>query len=156
MKRFLRVPLRQISVVRKRAKEKRHRNQPDTTEFVRSCCSDITRDSLKKELHSWGHASSCCENERGEIGLFDLIDSCFVFSIFLLFRFVKESFVGFVDVASGEWRNHFDIKVAWAIPHSTMKWRARGESLGQCLVGLGSAFDLHAGTQGQIRLLVGE
>ena len=39
--RFFRVPLRQTKVVRKRAKEKRHRNQPATTEFVRSCCSDM-------------------------------------------------------------------------------------------------------------------
>ena len=42
--RFLRVPLRQTRVVRNRAKEKRQRNQPETTEFTRSCCSDIKRE----------------------------------------------------------------------------------------------------------------
>src|SRR3954470_16663859 len=61
------------------------------------------RDSFEKKLHSWRHASSSGEHERGEIGLLDLIYSCFVFAIFLLFCFVKKSFVWLVEVTSGKW-----------------------------------------------------
>src|SRR3982751_914483 len=62
-----------------------------------------SRDSFKKKLHSRSHASSSGEHERGEIGLLDLVNSCFVFAIFLLFRFVEKTFVWLVEVTSGQW-----------------------------------------------------
>src|SRR3982751_5562508 len=61
------------------------------------------RDSFQKKLHSWRDASSSGEHERAEIGLLDLVNSCFVFAIFLLFRFVEKTFVWLVEVTSGQW-----------------------------------------------------
>ena len=60
-------------------------------------------DPLKKELHLWGHSSSCGEDQWGEISMLDLVNPCFVFANFLLLCIVEETLVRLVEVASGYW-----------------------------------------------------
>src|SRR3982751_914481 len=63
--RFLLVPLRHIRVVRKRAKEKRHRSHPETTEVTRSCCSDIKAEIRLRKSCIRGPMPPAVVNTRG-------------------------------------------------------------------------------------------
>ena len=108
--RFPLVPRMHRMVVLNKAKFKRQRSQPETTEkAIFFFVANLSAKRLTTTLH-WGQSSSACENEWAKIGVLDFADTFAVFPLLYSLRFFEELRGFFVDIASGKWRYHFNIE----------------------------------------------